>query len=454
MRNKLGIIITLIISFFVLIAVPSASAETLNWQKVVGSGTAPSSGFGTINNLAIMSMASFGNQLYAGTSADTGGGQIWRYDGNSWQEVVGDAVGGGNGFSDPNNADISAMAVFGNYLYAATTNSSTGAEVWRTSNGTDWSQVNTNGFSGTTDNASVFALGSFNGNLYAGTYNETTGTEIWSSANGTNWIQANIDGFDGTNANDETLALTVFGNYLYAGTYNDDTGTEIWRTSNGEDWTQTNTDGFGAGNANPSTLALTSFNNYLYATTINISGAEVWKSSDGQIWNKVVGSGLGGTNSNGFGNRGNVFIRAFTVFNGYLYAGTTNFSVMGPNSIKNQNDSGIFSIMDEITPGPGASEGTEIWRSADGENWSQTNINGFTNINNVGTFALLPFNGLLYAGTWNDIGGTEIWRTDAAGPSQLAPTGMDTKDWIFLSFILFFAISLTTVTVYAKIKDE
>ena len=67
-----------------------------------------------------------------------------------WEQVVGDLTGGGggNGFGDENNDGVSSMAVFRGYLYVGTYRS-TGCEVWRSSDGTTWEQVDTGGFAET-----------------------------------------------------------------------------------------------------------------------------------------------------------------------------------------------------------------------------------------------------------------------------------------------------------------
>ena len=79
-----------------------------------------------------------------------------------------------DGFGDGNNSSSSSMTLFDGYLYVGTENSTTGGEVWRTSNGTSWSQINSNGF-GDANNTGVNSLASFGGSLYAGTVNTTTG---------------------------------------------------------------------------------------------------------------------------------------------------------------------------------------------------------------------------------------------------------------------------------------
>ena len=57
-----------------------------------------------------------------------------------------------DGFGDPNNTEIGGKVIeYDGYLYAGTSNNATGGEVWRTaevgpSPFSDWEQVNTDGF--------------------------------------------------------------------------------------------------------------------------------------------------------------------------------------------------------------------------------------------------------------------------------------------------------------------
>ncbi len=75
-----------------------------------------------------------GPRLYVGTFNLQGTGcQVWRQDGPlpaDWTQVNLD------GFGDPNNIEVSGMAVFAHggttYLYVATQNGATGGEIWRT----------------------------------------------------------------------------------------------------------------------------------------------------------------------------------------------------------------------------------------------------------------------------------------------------------------------------------
>ena len=75
--------------------------------------------------------------------------------------------------------------------------------------------------------------------------------EIWRSPDGTTWSQVN------TNVFGESFTLydgiAVFNNYLYVGTSNYYNGGEIWRTQDGAIWERVSNanDGFGDVNINP-----------------------------------------------------------------------------------------------------------------------------------------------------------------------------------------------------------
>ena len=90
----------------------------------------------------------------------------------SWTQVNSD------GFGDSNNEGIDLWVVFNGYLYAGTSYNATGGEIWRSSDGTTWTQVNTDGF-GDSNNYWIYPSVVFNGCLYAGTGNYATGGEIW-----------------------------------------------------------------------------------------------------------------------------------------------------------------------------------------------------------------------------------------------------------------------------------
>ena len=132
-------------------------------------------------------------------------------------------------------------------VYAAALNGAAGAEIWRSNTGNegDWQQVVTDGFGGGPAYFIITSLTTFKGQLYA-TVEATlgTGAQVWRSANGTDWSQVSEDGF-GDIDNYQTGASVVFRGQLYVTTRNDVTGAQLWRTTNGTTWNQVVRDGLG-----------------------------------------------------------------------------------------------------------------------------------------------------------------------------------------------------------------
>jgi len=278
-------------------------------------------GFGNPSNDGIDDMIEFNGELYAGTWADEiNGGEIWRSSaGSAWSRVV------SSGFGDPTNGEVLQFAVFDGQLYGSTWSwtDTHGAEIWRSSTGDSgsWSQVVSDGFDGDSSNFGIL-LEVHEGYMYAVTSNDSTGTEVWRTADGTGFAQVNADGF-GSVDNWGVSSLADFGGSFYAGVGNDATGSQIWRCDvcDGSDWDQVVGDGFGDVQ-NLRVEALIPFGNQLYAVTFNqMTGMEVWRSPDGVTWAQV--------NPDGFGDGNNwapYWDNSATVFDDTLYIGTRNWA--------------------------------------------------------------------------------------------------------------------------------
>jgi hypothetical protein len=286
------------------------TSDGLTWMQVSDLGFESAY---TTTNTALLDMIEFDDQLYVGTGWGSAAGQIWRSsDGENWT-LVEDA-----GFDDPGDIAIATFAVFSGTLYVAT-DSTNGLEIWRSSTGDSesWARVVDNG-NGNTHNGICTGLMEFNGYLYAAVENETDGAEIWRTSNGTTWTSVVSGGF-GDADNTQTGGLGIFDGYLYIGTRNDTTGGQIWRTDDGTYWTQVISDGFEDGN-NFKVESLVAFGGELYAATDNtVTGIEVWSSPDGEYWTQV--------NTDGFGDSDNIsplWSVGTTVFDNNLYLGTTN----------------------------------------------------------------------------------------------------------------------------------
>jgi len=339
--------------------------------------------FGDNSNNIVTSLAPFGGNLYAGTYNWSGNGaQLWRKSSSgSWTSVVTD------GFSNTANEATNHLYEFKGDLYAATwANETNGGELWRSSSGDPgtWSKVVSSGF-GDPTNGEVFRLIEFNNQIYASTWSYTSahGTEIWRSSSGDSlsWGQVVSDGFNSDSDNIGVLSFEVHNGYLYAGTYNWITGAEVWRTNNGTTWSQVNTDGFG--DQYNSTATLEEFSGYLYAGTYNYNnsdnpGSELWRcqTCDGTDWTEV-------TSAKGFGDTENRQISSLVVLNNTLYAFTDNHTT-----------------------------GIEVWRSNNGTDWEQVNIDGFGDSLNYDPYwdnSTTVFNDALFVGTRNDGHGGEVW---------------------------------------------
>lgn len=133
------------------------STDGVTWTR----NPAVGNGFGDPNNLNIACLVEFGDSLYASTHNRVTGGQIWSTPATSaaagsaspWHQVVGTLAtlqgGFGRNANNPDNQEVHHLDVGLGYLWATTLSAfSTGAQVWRSSDGGSWTQSNDNGFTG------------------------------------------------------------------------------------------------------------------------------------------------------------------------------------------------------------------------------------------------------------------------------------------------------------------
>jgi len=163
---------------------------------------------------------------------------------DDWEEVAADVSGYPFGLNDTEQNDhIDSLAEFDGYLYASTANRSgvhKGSLVYRSASGDadSWTLVNTAGF-GDVNNENfkdmvVFTVDSTDW-LCGGTANSTTGAEVWCTMDGTNWSQKNTNGF-GSSSNALIASSAVFDNHLYFGVYNSGGG-RVYRSPDLSSWT-------------------------------------------------------------------------------------------------------------------------------------------------------------------------------------------------------------------------
>ncbi|MFC1981793.1 hypothetical protein ACFLVN_06105, partial [Chloroflexota bacterium] len=361
-----------------LLAVPANAAFGVGeaFVKVIGGG------LGDLNNERVASMAIYDGYLYVGLNNGVTGGEVWRISvdgfqlGTDWIQVNND------GFGDSDNDRIRTLQVFENKLYAGTRNTVDGGQIWQTGAAggppfTDWTKVGGDGLGYPLNNPRVNSMATYNGDLYAGTANFNKGCQIWKTTDGINWQRVGTQGFDDKN-NTVVSSMISYNNCLYVGTRNETDGVEIWRTEGVggppyTDWTQVNTSGFGdSSNRHAASMAV--FNGCLYVGTDNEdTGTQIWRTE-----------GVGGPpyadwiqiNVDGFGSLNNIGAMSMAVSNGQLYVGTWNGTGTG-----------------------------ELWRMANGTSWNQVPISGFTG---NGRIATMLAGSPVYLGTDNP-NGAEVW---------------------------------------------
>ena len=143
-------------------------------------------------------------------------------------------VRAGYGFAPQylDNVVISAIEIFNDTMYITTTNFTSG-QLWRSGDGITFTNITDDAFGeGPAVNElrkPVIALGQ----LWLTGYTETTlstGVPVWRSDDGLNWTQSNTNGFGDTLNNGKNASIVGFKNYLYFGGPNYTLGGQVWRT--------------------------------------------------------------------------------------------------------------------------------------------------------------------------------------------------------------------------------
>jgi|AntAceMinimDraft_9_1070365.scaffolds.fasta_scaffold27784_1 hypothetical protein len=376
---KLG---TIVFACMILVLSGIAHAEcNPQFKKVVDGG------FGDRFNIYIWSLKTFGDYLYATTLNQKSGGEIWRFDGTSWELVI------SGGFGKIENQGVRSLEIFNDILYAGLENIELGAEIWRSHDGINWECVMQEGF-GNPDNVSVRGMAVFHNYLYVGTQNINGTGQIWRSENGSDWLPVVLDGF-GDTGNSSMHAMDVYHGFLYVGTRNVVVGTQIWRSFNGQKFypvvgpTGFIESGFGKGDGETYHIAHISEVSMFVGTGNWKSGFGVYQSSGGLHFNQV--------GRKGFGDRTNAYAWRFHIYEQELWFGAMNKSI--------------------------GTKGGSIWRFKDGRE-EMVGGNGiyagygFDNLSNWGIRSFETFQGKLYIGTaqcWVEgcdpyVSGAEIWE--------------------------------------------
>jgi len=273
---------------------------------------------------------------------------------------------------------------------------------------------------------------------------------------GEKWLAASEPGF-GDPGNLAIFSLLADSNRLYAGTFNL-SGFQIWasecRGNPPYSWHKLIDRGAGRGALNQSVASMVSFDDAIYVGTgiqgggfdrvnkIGPAAAELIRINPDDTWDLIVGDHRAGEKDreplsglrSGFGNFFNGYVWSLGVHDGWLYAGTFDWSVLLRWSTLREAPRNVVRFFDHFDPEVIVANegGADLWRSRDGENWMHITRQGFGNPYNAGIRNLVSTPHGLFAGTanlfgprvavrhgseWayedNPRGGLEVWLGDS-----------------------------------------
>ncbi len=290
------------------------------WARIGGGYINKSWGGYNIQDVETMTVS--GEYLYAGTgNTVAGNAQVWRFDGTSWQIIGGQGIN--SSWPAATYENVMSLMSYGGQLYAGLGTTANDAEVWRW-NGTTWSQIGGDSLNSgwTTNYEEIYAMTLYNGNLIVGLGNTANDAETW-AWNGAAWSKFGGDSLNsGWTTNFERVsAMAVYGGQLYAGLGNTAGDAEVWRW-NGSVWAKVGGDGLSSSwnTVYEQVEALVTYNGKLYAGLGNSTGdAEVWE-YNGSAWSQIGGDGLSSSWLDGQYEQA----KSLAVYDGMLYAGLGN----------------------------------------------------------------------------------------------------------------------------------
>lgn len=305
------------------------------------------------NNSGVRQMQQFGSHLYAGTvNAVTGAAMLRTTDGVNWDSVTGGPL------DNPDNISIRTMVEQDGYLYVGTENNKTGGEVWRY-DGNAWNQV-----AQLVDDTSASEILFRDGKMYVGTWDFTDSYNLYDvNPDGLNdfTLKTPDIGLDALANLGVMKLIEDKDGYFYLGTVNYRDGFTLLRTMDPDDptsWEVISTDGFG----NPDNaytwamlnvgdeLLLGTFNSGLYGGVydplpIPLDGrAQLWRTGDGLDWTMML--------DDGFGEEFTYGIRNMILSGDQLMVGTaSNFFIPDFGSPLYEGVfEELFGLMDELDP--------------------------------------------------------------------------------------------------------
>lgn len=200
---------------------PYNNTDSLNWSLLVD--------FANIDTTVTLVSYFYlwNDKIYFATD---GGGQLWESaDGINFTKNI----GVGNGFGVLSNHVIACIVDFQGYLYVTTTNKIIGGQLWRTPDGVIWENITNDAFGKADSVEELHNMRTSFDKIWITGYTNISvskGSPIWKSDDGVNFVQSNTDGFGNINNNGENPVTIKFGNFQYFGGPNHIEGAQIWRT--------------------------------------------------------------------------------------------------------------------------------------------------------------------------------------------------------------------------------
>ncbi len=239
------------------------------------------------------------------------------------------------------------------------------------------------------------------------------------------WHPINEPGF-GDPGNRTIFEIASFGDYLYAGTLNNK-GFQIWRSRvEGKppyQWEKVIEGGAERGSLNQAVASMVAFKGALYVgsaiqgggydpvNNIGPAGSEIIRVHPDGSWDLMVGDARKGRKplsglSAGFNSAFNGYLWKMGAYNGWLYAGTLNWSTMLRFTNIQSRQGRVPRLFDSVGAENVVSQegGFDLWRTHDGENWLPVTRRGFGNPYNYGVRNIVPTSYGLFIGTANPFG--------------------------------------------------
>jgi len=293
------------------------SFESGSWTLMGGGNV--NKGWGNYGTGSVNVMQKVGDYLYAGLGNTAGSGNVWQFDGNSWQIIGGQGVNGS--WSPVTYEQVMSMASFQGKLIVGLGTSANDAEVWEW-DGSTWTKIGGDSVNGgwTINYEEVASMAANDSELFVGLGSNGNDGEVW-SWNGSSWTKIGGDSVNGgwTNYAERVASVAIHNGKLYAGLGASTGDGEIWEWS-GSNWTKIGGDGVGS-SWNSTTYqqveSMISYNGKLYAGMGNIAGAATLWEWDGSTWTMVGGDDVNGSWTGGTYER----LKTLAVYNGDLYAG-------------------------------------------------------------------------------------------------------------------------------------